>query len=113
MVYNFDDVKRGDYVKQRIKNALLIECEDVDFTTVSNIEFYLKQNGKEFPPYTPHVLDAHRMVVIVPYEDAVVLGVSPARMQFAFTDAEGNPRASEIVTKSVGELLKEAGYDPV
>ena len=99
-------------MKQKIKNALKIKCEDVDLETVSNIEFYLRQ-GKEMRVYLPTVIDSHTMLVTIPYEDAMVLGVSPARMQFAFTDAEGNPRASEIVTRPVGELLKEAGYDPV
>lgn len=100
-------------MKQKIKNALLVECEDVDLTKTSNIEFYLKQSGKTLPPYTPQVLDEHRMVVVIPYEDAMELTVTSVRMQFAFVDENGVPRASEIVTKSVGEFLKEAGYDPV
>lgn len=100
-------------MKQKIKNALKIECEDVDLTKISNIEFYLKQSGKTFPPYTPQVLDAHHMVVVIPYEDAMELTVTSVRMQFAFVDENGVPRVSEIVTKPVGEFLKEAGYDPV
>ena len=99
-------------MKQRIQNTLKIECEDIDLETVSSIEFYLHQ-GKEMRVYLPTVIDSHNMMVMIPYEDAMALGVSPVRMQFAFKDAEGNPRASEIVTRQVGELLKEAGYDPV
>ena len=112
MVYADNNV-RGNAVKEKIKNTILVVCDDVDFTKLSKIEFYLKQNGKEFPTYTPQVLDAHRMVVIVPYEDAMRLTVTPVRMQFAYLDEEGEPRASEPVTKPVGEFLKEAGYDPI
>ncbi len=99
-------------MKQKIKNALLIECEDVDFTKITNIEYYVRQGGVGFT-YAPRVLDAHSMVVIIPYEDAMQLTVTPVRMQFAFLDEDGVPHASEPVTRPVGEFLKEAGYDPV
>lgn len=99
-------------MKQKIKNALLIECEDVDFTKISGIEYYVRQGRVGFS-YMPQVIDEHRMVVIIPYEDAMQLTVTPVRMQFAFVDEDGMPRASEPVTRPVGEFLKEAGYDPV
>ena len=51
--------------------------------------------------------------MIIPLEDALQLNATQIKLQFAFVDADGNPRASGIVQIPVGELLKEAGYDPV
>ena len=99
-------------MKKRIKNTLSIGCNDVDLTTVSNIEFYLKQSAF-FRQYTPLVIDAHEMLVEIPFEDAKTLAATSVKLQFAFTDADGNHRASEIREVMVGDLLKEAGYDPV
>ena len=99
-------------MKKRIKNYLHIACEDVDLTAISNIEFYLKQ-GRFFRQYTPEVLREHEMLVEIPFEDAKQLMAADVQLQFAYTDAQGTPRATEIVTMPVGDLLKEAGYDPV
>lgn len=99
-------------MKQKIRNVLLIECDEVDFEKVSNIEFFVKQGDLSFV-YTPIVLGSHQMAVNIPHDDAMQLNVANVRMQFAFMDEVGNPKASEIVVKPVGELLKEAGYDPV
>ena len=99
-------------MKRRIKNSLSIICDDVDLNTVSNIEFYVRQ-GRFFRQYIPEVVSAHEMLVQIPFEDAKQLTTVPVRLQFAFTDAGGNPRSTEIEEMPVGELLKEAGYDPV
>jgi hypothetical protein len=53
------------------------------------------------------------MTVIIPFEDAKKMHSGKAELQFAFTDANGNHDASEIVEKEVSDLLKEVGYDPV
>lgn len=97
---------------QKIQNTLTIGCDEIDLTSVSQLEFYVRQGGLELV-YTPEVIDEHSMMVTVPFEDALALKPSPVRMQFTFVDANGNPRASEIVQRPVGELLKEAGYDPI
>ena len=99
-------------MKKRIKNSLHITCDDVDLTAVSRIEFYLRQS-RFFRQYTPKVLSTHEMLVEIPFEDARMLMAADVQLQFAFVDANGNPRATEIETVPVGDLLKEAGYDPV
>lgn len=97
---------------QKIKNTLIITCEDVNLQTCREFEFYVRQ-GYTTRQYTPFVTSPSEMLVEIPYEDAMLWGAGEVRLQFAFVDADGNPRASGIVQIPVGELLKEAGYDPV
>jgi len=99
-------------MKNKIQNQLHISCEDADLTTASNIEFYLRQ-GTLFKQYSPTVVSDHEMLVVIPREDAMKLKYGTTELQFAFTDAGGNPRASEVERIPVGRLLKEAGYDPI
>ncbi len=96
----------------RIKNQLLLVCEDIDLTEISNIEFYVKQNGF-FGIYTPNVVSDTQMTVEIPYKDAMRLRHGEVRLQFAFVDKNGVPDASDIVIESAKDFLKEAGYDPV
>lgn len=98
-------------MRRRIENNILITCEDVDLTAVSNIEFYVKQS-LFFRQYTPEVISATEMLVTIPFEDAKLLKPGPVSLQFAFTES-GTPRASEVVQMAVSDLLKEAGYDPL
>jgi hypothetical protein len=99
-------------IREKIKNKLKITCDDVDLTTVTDIEFYIRQLNF-FGCYTPLVLSENTMVVTIPFVDAKKLRHGKAELQFAFTDAEGNARATDIVIKEVGDLLKESGYDPI
>ena len=99
-------------MKVKMRNNLLVTCEDVDLTTVSNIEFYVRQ-GQFFRQYAPEVVAAHEMLVVIPFEDAMELSTVGVSLQFAFTDADGNPRATKVELIPAGELLKEAGYDPI
>lgn len=99
-------------MREKIRNDLYIRCEGVDLTTVSNIEFYVRQK-RFFRQYTPTVINAGEMTVEIPYEDAKELMVGAVQLQFAFTREDGTADASGIVAASVSELLKEAGYDPV
>ena len=97
-------------MRRRIENRVVITCEDVDLTTLSELEFYVKQ-GYLFFQYTPEVVSASEMVVTVPLEDAMKLSRQPVQLQFAYLDEDGHPDASNVVTCDVGELLKEAGYN--
>ena len=99
-------------MRENIENLLRITCEDVDLTTVSHIEFYVKQT-KFFGCYTPNVISPTEMTVKIPMSDARRLSEGNVHLQFAFTDADGNPRATEVVTTKVRTLLKEVGYDPI
>ena len=100
----------------RIKNNLRITLPDTDptdLTTASNIEFYISQAGF-FRQYTPTVISAHEMLVKIPLEDAMQLYPdSPVRLQFAFTDPEGNHVPSDTKEMRVGDFLKKEGYGDV
>lgn len=97
---------------KNMKNTLHIQCDDVDLMAVTYIEFYLRQ-GTFFRQYEPEVITEHSMLVGVPLDDAMKLANSTVRLQFAFTDADGNSRASEVTEVSVRDFLKETGYDPM
>ena len=99
-------------MREKIQNTLKITCPDLDLTTVSNIEFYVRQVNF-FGCYSPTVISPSEMVVVIPFEDAYKLKQGNSEVQFAYTDANGTPQATEVNTVSVGDLLKEKGYDPV
>jgi hypothetical protein len=91
---------------------LKITCDDVDLTTLTNVEFYVRQRGF-FGCYTPSIISSTEMTVIIPFEDAKKLKHGEAELQFAFTDSNGDPNASDVVKMEVDDLLKEVGYDPI
>ena len=100
-------------MRSKIENHVGIICSDIDLQTLSSIEFYVRQ-GKFFRIYTPEVVSANKMVVVIPMVDAMEL--QPNKMvdlQFAYTDENGIPDASDIVSMNVRDLLKESGYDPI
>jgi hypothetical protein len=99
-------------MRKKIKNTLKITCTDIDLTTVSNIEFYIRQL-KFFGCYVPKVISSSEMIVVIPFEEAKKMHDGKAEVQLAFTDENGNPRATEPVTTTVGNLLKEVGYNAV
>ncbi len=99
-------------MREKIRNCLKIKCDDIDLTTLTNIEFYVRQM-KFFATYAPTVLSQNEMLVVIPFEDAMQLNRGEVRLQFAFTNEDGTPDASEIVVKQVDDLLKEVGYDPI
>ena len=99
-------------MREKIQNTLKIGCDGIDLTTLSNIEFYVWQQTF-FGCYAPTVLSSTEMVVIIPFEDAMKLREGQVELQFAYTDANGVPDASDISNVSVERFLKEAGYDPI
>lgn len=99
-------------MREKIQNTLKITCNDVDLTKISNIEFYVRQIGF-FGCYVPTIISSNEMVVVIPFEDAKKLREGEVKLQFAFTDENNTPRATGIVIKSVNDLLKEVGYDPI
>lgn len=99
-------------MRQRMKNYLHIAVGGVDLTTASNIEFYIKQGGL-FLQYTPEVVSSGEMLVEIPYDDAMKLASGEVRVQFALTDENGTPRATDPKAIPVDVLLKEAGYAPI
>ena len=99
-------------MREKIQNTLEIGTEDIDLTALTDIEFYVSHKNF-FGCYIPTVISPNKMVVIVPYEDAMKLNSGRVELQFAFTDANGVPGASDIASMTVERFLKEAGYDPV
>lgn len=96
-------------MRQKIKNTVHISVDGIDLTTLTNIEFYVRQVNKFFQ-YTPQIIDASNMIVTIPKEDADELCCACVKLQFAFTDKDGNDDASEVVSVPMEELLKGDGY---
>ena len=96
---------------EKMQNQLKITCEDIDLTTISNIEFYVRQFVSFFC-YKPSVISSTEMTVTIPFEDAKKLKDGEVKLQFAFVDKNGVPNASDVVITSVSDLLKEGGYNP-
>lgn len=100
-------------MRKGIQNSLCITVEGVDLTLAKKIEVYLRQNTLFFQ-YTPEVVDATTLYVIVPKNDADLLRYGQyVEFQAALTDEYGNPLATDIVSVSVGDFLKAGGYDAV
>lgn len=102
---------------QRIENNLYIPVEGVDLAGATKLEFYIKQ-GSFYEQYVPIIADTgpetSAISVRIPYKDAMKLSAaSDCKIQLAFTDENGNPRASEILVVDVEGLLKHEGYNPV
>ena len=98
-------------MRQKIQNRLRITVEGEAMTTVTDLEFYIRQ-GTFFWEGPAEVEDDHTLIVTVPKEtaDRLVAG-KWVQLQFAYTDAAGVPQASDVLKVPVGELLKESGYD--
>lgn len=96
-------------MRQKIENNVYISVEGVDLKTLTHIEFYIRQLNT-FLQYTPVIIDSATMLLKIPKEDADRLAVGSVKLQFAFTDANGNDDASDVLTIAVDELLKSEGY---
>lgn len=99
-------------MRQRIANKLTITCDYVDFTTSTDIEVWIKQDALFFT-YTPTVVSAHVMTIVVPFADAKQLAEGGAEIQWALVDSNGLPVSPDPEIITVGRLIKETGYDPV
>ena len=99
-------------MRRKIQNGLIVSVEGADMDEASQIEFYVRQGPVIFS-YTPQVISSEELYVEIPFADAMQLEAAPVRLQFAFVDEGGNPRASGIVELFVADFLKEAGYDPI
>ena len=102
-------IKKGKNMRKSIQNNLSVTCDDIDFTAVTGIQFYVRQR-QTFFQYSPAVLSANEISVEIPEEDAVKFASEEVEMQFAFTDANGCPQASEIQRVRCDDFLKGAGY---
>lgn len=90
---------------QKIRNVLYVTLRGEDLTECTDLSFKIVQGDTFTKTYTPTVKDATHLTVEVPKADAASLTVRPARCQLTYTDENGNPRATEIMTIDVEELL--------
>lgn len=103
-------------MRQKIENRLQLTVEGADLTGATNLQLYIRQGVDLFFQLTPEVVDVSEsdttLLVVVPFEIAKQLRRSGCLLQLAYTDADGNPLATDVARVEVEELLKEAGYDP-
>lgn len=96
---------------QKIKNNLLVSVEGADLTKAKKIVFYVRQERLHLT-YTPVVVDAGTMIILIPKADADRLKHDiPAELQFAYTDEDNNDIPSKKVVVNVDELINPEGYD--
>lgn len=97
-------------MRQRIGNLLRVEVEGGSLEGATDLEFYIKQWGGIFLELTPTVVDDTHIEVEIPYDKAMQLTSTQAKLQLAYTDETGQPCATDTLVVPVEELLKEAGY---
>lgn len=97
-------------MRAKISNSLSLSVSGVDFTTISEPEFYIKQASGLYLEYVPVVVSSTELLVTIPLVDAMKLKQGTADVQLAFKDSDGNPLATDVLSVYVKTLLKEAGY---
>lgn len=100
---------------QRIESNLLLTVKNldgtpVDFSKASNILFSIRQQHGVYLEF-PALLVEGKLLVKVPYEDAMKLTTSPTKAQLYWTDEYDRKHATTACDIPVEELIREAGYD--
>lgn len=90
---------------QKIRNVLYVTLRGENLTECTDLSFKIVQGDSFSKTYTPTVEDETHFIVEVPQTDAEDLTIRPARCQLTYTDGNGNPRATEVMTVNVEELL--------
>lgn len=98
-------------LRRRIHNTVQIEVDGASLKGATNLEFYIRQRNGVFFSYVPRIVDESHIEVDIPFEDAMKLRASEARIQLAFTNASGYSVATEDESILIGDLLKDDGYD--
>lgn len=101
---------------QRIESKLVLSVrqgrngELVDFSNARNLLFCVKQQYGVYMEFSAQYVNG-KLLVIIPYKDAMKLTTSPTKGQLCWTDEYGNKKATLATPLCVGELLREAGYE--
>lgn len=101
---------------QRIESYISISVKErglgnrVDLSKATNILFGLRQQYGVYLEFPGRYEDG-KVIVKIPYEDAMRLTTSPTKGQLYWTDENGNKKATVPAPVHVDELLREAGYD--
>jgi hypothetical protein len=98
-------------MRQRLENVLVFNTENVDLSTATKLEFYLKQRNGTFLEYVPEIIDNTSFRVTIPYEDAMELSEGTAEVQLALTTEGGSKIASNVRNIRIKRLIKAGGYD--
>lgn len=103
-------------MRQKIENRLSLTVEGADLTGATALQLYVRQGVDLFFELVPEIVRVSEsdteLLAVVPFEMAKQLRRSGCLLQLAWTDANGNPMATDAANVPVWELLKEAGYDP-
>lgn len=104
---------------QKIQNRLILtvknrlptgKLEELDMTGATDIILSIKQKFGQYVELTAALVD-DKILVTLPYEEAMKLTPSPTEIQLMWTDKDGNPRATKAKSIPVDKLIREAGYD--
>ena len=95
---------------QKMRNTLCVYIYGIDLTKCSNFQFYLLQNNMQFS-YVASESTSNKLIVEIPYEDAMKLVPGCAQAQVCLTDGAGNPRATNLMQLRIEELINKDGYD--
>lgn len=95
---------------QKMRNTLCVYIYGIDLTKCSNFQFYLLQNNMQFS-YVASASTSNKLIVEIPYEDAMKLVPGCAQAQVCLTDGAGNARATNLMQLRIEELINKDGYD--
>ena len=95
---------------QKMRNTLCVYIYGIDLTKCSNFQFYLLQNNMQFS-YVASASTSNKLIVEIPYEDAMKLVPGCAQAQVCLTDGAGNARATNLIQLRIEELINKDGYD--
>ena len=80
---------------QKMRNTLCVYIYRIDLTKCSNFQFYLLQDNMQFS-YVASASTSNKLIVEVPYEDAMKLVPACAQAQVCLNDGAGNPRTTIV-----------------
>ena len=95
---------------QKMRNTLCVYIYGIDLTKCSNVQLDLLQNNMQFS-YVASASTSNKLIVEIPYEDAMKLVPGCAQAQVCLTDGAGNPRATNLMQLRIEELINKDGYD--
>ena len=99
---------------QKIESHILISVKEngslVDLSKSKSILFGIKQQYGKYMEFRGELVDG-KILVKIPYKDAMNLTTSPTKCQLYWTDENGNKKATSSAPLPIEELLREAGYD--
>ena len=95
---------------QKMRNTLCVYIYGIDLMKCSNFQFYLLQNNMQFS-YAASASTSNKLIVEIPYEDAMKLVPGCAQAQVCLTDGAGNARATNLMQLRIEELINKDGYD--